>query len=233
GGWRLPFLLSILLILVSAYIRTNVTESPEFERARAEKELSKQPIRSVLMEYPKEIFCVFGMHAGNAILFYTGLIFAVAYITRNVGLSQNKAPWANVVFLLAATVACILVARTGWAASRFYLAGTILGMLMAFPLFWLLDTGSLPIILIASAIMGTIEGGFFYGIQPSYFGELFPTKFRYLGMSLGYQAATVLVGATAPIIGLLLIEWAGGSTWAFSLYRNSGAGGGIRAHRRR
>jgi MFS family permease len=91
-------------------------------------------------------------------------------------------------------------------------------MVMAFPLFWLLDTGSLPIVLTASAIMGTIEGGFLYGIQPSYFGELFPTKFRYLGMSLGYQAATVLVGATAPIIGLLLIEWAGGSTWAFSLY---------------
>jgi len=66
--------------------------------------------------------------------------------------------------------------------------------------------------------MGTIEGGFLYGIQTSYFGELFPTKFRYLGMSLGYQAATVLVGATAPIIGLLLIESAGGSTWGFSLY---------------
>jgi MFS transporter, MHS family, shikimate and dehydroshikimate transport protein len=93
-----------------------------------------------------------------------------------------------------------------------YLTGTILGMGMAFPLFWLLDTGSLPIVLIASAIMVTIEGGFLYGIQPSYFGELFPTKFRYLGMSLGYQAATVLVGATAPIIGLLLIESAGGST---------------------
>jgi len=219
-GWRLPFLLSILLILVSAYIRTHVTESPEFERARAQKELSKQPIRSVLMEYPKEIFCVFGMHAGNAILFYTGLIFAVAYITRNVGLSQNKALWANAVFLLAATIACILVARPSDRVGRkpIYLTGTILGMVMAFPLFWLLDTGSLPVVLIASAIMGTIEGGFLYGIQPSYFGELFPTKFRYLGMSLGYQAATVLVGATAPIIGLLLIEWAGGSTWAFSLY---------------
>src|SRR5262245_28092843 len=124
---------------------------------------------------------------------------------------------------LAATVACILVARLSDRVGRkpIYLAGTILGMMMAFPLFWLLDTGSLPIVLIASAIMGTIEGGFFYGIQPSYFGELFPTKFRYLGMSLGYQAATVLVGATAPIIGLLLIEWAGGSTWAFSLYLSS------------
>ena len=145
-GWRLPFLLSILLILVSAYIRTHVTESPEFERARAEKELSKQPIRSVLMEYPKEIFCVFGMHAGNAILFYTGLIFAVAYITRNVGLSQNKALWANAVFLLAAAIACILVARLSDRVGRkpIYLTGTILGMVMAFPLFWLLDTGSLP-----------------------------------------------------------------------------------------
>ena len=120
-GWRLPFLLSILLILVSAYIRTHVTESPEFERARAEKELSKQPIRSVLMEYPKEIFCVFGMHAGNAILFYTGLIFAVAYITRNVGLSQNKALWANAVFLLAlpSPASWWLACQIGWVASRF------------------------------------------------------------------------------------------------------------------
>jgi MFS transporter, MHS family, shikimate and dehydroshikimate transport protein len=219
-GWRLPFLLSVLLILVSAYIRTHVTESPEFERARPQKELSKQPIRSVIMEYPKEILCVFGMHAGNAILFYTGLTFAVAYITRNVGLSPSNALWANAIFLLAASVACILVARLSDQTGRkpIYLSGTIFGMVMAFPLFWLLDTGNLPIVLLTSAIMGTIEGGFLYGIQPSYFGELFPTKFRYLGMSLGYQAATVLVGATAPIIGVLLIEWAGGRTWAFSLY---------------
>jgi MFS family permease len=156
-------LLSVLLILIAAYIRTHVTESPQFERARADKELSKQPIRSVILEYPKEIFCVFGMHAGNAILFYTGLTFAVAYITRNVGLSQSKALWANAVFLLAATIACILLARLSDRTGRkpIYLTGTILGMVMAFPLFWLLDTGNFPVILLASAIMGTIEGGFF------------------------------------------------------------------------
>ncbi len=219
-GWRVPFLLSILLIAVAAYIRTNITESPEFERARAHNELSKHPLRSVLKEYPKEIFCVFGMHAGNALLFYTGLTFAVAYITRNVGLSPTIALWSNVVFLVAATVSCLVVSRLSDKTGRrpIYLAGTILGMAMAFPLFYLLDTANVGVVLLATAIMGTIEGGFLYGIQPSYFGELFPTKFRYLGMSLGYQAATVLVGATAPIIGVILTEAGGGHTWAFSLY---------------
>lgn len=219
-GWRVPFLLSVLLIVVAAYIRTHITESPEFERARAHKELSKQPLRSVIKEYPKEILCVFGMHAGNALLFYTGLTFTVAYLTRNVGLSQTIALWSNVVFLLAATVGCIVISRLSDRTGRkpIYLAGTILGMVMAFPLFYLLDTGNTGIVLMASAIMGIIEGGFLYGIQPSYFGELFPTKFRYLGMSLGYQAATVLVGATAPMIGVILTERSGGHPWAFSLY---------------
>lgn len=219
-GWRVPFLLSVLLIVVAAYIRTHITESPEFERARAHKELSKHPLRGVIAEYPKEIFCVFGMHAGNALLFYTGLTFAVAYITRNVGLSQTVALWANAVFLLAATISCIVVSRLSDRTGRkpIYLAGTILGMVMAFPLFYMLDTANVGIVLLAAAIMGAIEGGFLYGIQPSYFGELFPTKFRYLGMSLGYQAATVLVGATAPMIGVLLTEWSGGHPWAFSLY---------------
>lgn len=219
-GWRVPFLLSILLIAVAAYIRTNITESPEFERARAHNELSKSPLRSVIREYPKEIFCVFGMHAGNALLFYTGLTFAVAYITRNVGLSQTIALWSNVVFLLSATISCIVISRLSDRTGRkpIYLAGTILGMIMAFPLFYLLDTANVGVVLLATAIMGAIEGGFLYGIQPSYFGELFPTKFRYLGMSLGYQAATVLVGATAPMIGVILTEAGSGHTWAFSLY---------------
>lgn len=219
-GWRVPFLFSVLLIVVAAYIRTHITESPEFERARANKELSKHPLRSVIMEYPKEIFCVFGMHAGNALLFYTGLTFTVAYLTRNVGLSPTIALWSNIVFLLAATVSCILVSRLSDRTGRkpIYLAGTILGIVVAFPLFSLLDTANVGLVLLASATLGIIEGGFLYGIQPSYFGELFPTKFRYLGMSLGYQAATVLVGATAPIIGVILVEWGGGHTWAFSLY---------------
>lgn len=219
-GWRVPFLLSVLLIVVAAYIRTHITESPEFERARANKELSKSPLRSVIMEYPKEIFCVFGMHAGNALLFYTGLTFTVAYLTRNVGLSPTIALWSNIVFLLAATVSCILISRLSDRTGRkpIYLAGTILGIVMAFPMFYLLDTANIGLVLLASAIIGIIEGGFLYGIQPSYFGELFPTKFRYLGMSLGYQAATVLVGATAPIIGVILTEWGGGHSWTFSLY---------------
>jgi len=138
----------------------------------------------------------------------------------NVGLSQSVALWSNVVFLLAATVSCILVSRLSDRTGRkpIYLAGTILGMLMAFPLFYMLDTANVGVVLLAAAIMGAIEGGFLYGIQPSYFGELFPTKFRYLGMSLGYQAATVLVGATAPMIGVILTEAGSGHTWAFSLY---------------
>lgn len=219
-GWRVPFLLSVLLILIAAYIRTHITESPEFERVRAQKELAKQPLRSVFKEYPKEMFCVFGMHAGNTLLFYVGLTFAIAYITRNVGLSQTNALWANAAFLVAAFVSCLLVSRLSDRTGRrpIYLAGTLLGMAMAFPLFWLLNTANMSIILLTAVIMGIIEGGFLYSIQPSYFGELFPTKFRYLGMSLGYQLATVLIGSTAPMLGVLLTEWAGGRTWGFSLY---------------
>jgi MFS family permease len=219
-GWRLPFLISVLLVLVSAYIRSHVTESPEFEKIQAKKQKSDKPMREVLRKYPKEIFCVFGMNCGNALLFYTGLTFTVAYITNHVGLTKTQALYANAAFLLAASTACLLISRLSDKIGRkpIYLTGTILGMAMAFPLFWMLNTGNMGVIVLAAVMMGVIEGGFLFGLQPSYFSELFPTKYRYLGMSLGYQAATVSVGATAPIIGVLLIEWAGDQTWAFSLY---------------
>ena len=218
-GWRVPFLVSVLLVGVSFYIRRAVSESPSFRLVESEKQVEKAPVRTVLRRYPRSILAVFLMHGGQTVFFYTCLTFSVSYMTTQTNISETNVLLVNAVFLLAAGVTCLLCGRAADRIGRkpIYLSGSIAAIIVAFPLFWLYGSGSMLIIIPTAIVLGVVEG-FLYAIQPAYYGELFPTKFRYAGMSFGYQAATVAVGATAPLLGVLMLEWTGGSTWLFSSY---------------
>jgi len=218
-GWRIPFLVSVLLVIVSFYVRRAVSESPSFRLLENRKQVAKAPVRTVLRRYPKNILAVFLMHGGQTVFFYTCLTFSVSYMTNQAKISETNVLLVNAVFLLAAGVTCLICGRAADRIGRkpVYLAGTVGGIVVAFPLFWLYGTGSMPIVIPTAIVLGVVEG-FLYAIQPAYFGELFPTKFRYAGMSFGYQAATVAIGATAPILGILMLEWTGGDPWLFSSY---------------
>lgn len=219
-GWRIPFLFSVLLVLVSVYVRRQVNESPNFLRLQKTGEISKKPIREAAKLYPKQMFAVFAMHSGNTILFYTCITLSIAFLTNQAAISETGALVTNAVFLLSAAVSALVFGKVADIIGRkpVYLAGAISAIVMAFPLFWMYGTGKMAAIIPTAIVMGVIEGGLLYGIQPAYFGELFPTRYRLAGMNLGYQAATVAIGSTAPILGVLMLEWGNGDPWLFCIY---------------
>lgn len=219
-GWRIPFLLSVVLIGVSAYVRRRVSESATFSKAKAAGNLSRTPVRDAFRYSPKQIFAVFAMSGGNTIMFYTCITLSIAFLTKQVGLSDTKALVVNATFLLSASVSAMFFGRLSDRVGRqpILRAGAISAALMAFPLFWMYGTGNMAAIVPTAIILGVIEGGLLYSIQPAYFSELFPTKYRLGGMNLGYQAATVAIGSTAPILGVLMLSWADDSPWIFCLY---------------
>lgn len=218
-GWRIPFLLSVALIIVSIFVRTHVDESPVFSRLRARRALSKTPLRDVLRSNFKGVLCVFGLMCGNTILFYTGIVFIVSFATKQVGLSTSQALLLNVAFLVAAAISAFLTGSLSDRVGRRNVAitGAVAGILFIFPAFALLGTGSLPVMCVTMAVLGAIEGTL-YGFQPAYFGEMFRTEQRYAGISTGVQLSTVVVGSTAPLVGVLLLSWSGGGTVGFSIY---------------
>ena len=219
-GWRIPFLVSVLLVVVSVYVRRHVSESQSFTRLKEQDGLSKTPMRDAFRNHPKQIFAVFAMGSGNTILFYTCITLSVVFLTGQGGLGESGALLVNIVFLASATVSALIFGRILDRVGRkpVFMAGAISAMIMAFPLFWLYGSGNMAAIIPTAIVMGVIEGGLLYGGQSAYFSELFPTRHRLGGMNIGYQAATVAIGSTAPIIGVLLMEWADGSAWMFSIY---------------
>ncbi|WP_051792225.1 MFS transporter [Amycolatopsis jejuensis] len=218
-GWRIPFLVSVALIIVSIFVRRHVHESPVFTRLRTRQAVSKKPLRDVLRNNLKGVLCVFGLMCGNTILFYTGIVFIVSYTTKEIGLSSSGALVLNIAFLVAAAIAAYVTGSLTDRVGRRKVAagGAIAGIVFIFPAFALLHTGSLPVMCVTMAVLGAIEGTL-YGFQPAYFGELFRTEQRYAGISAGVQLATVVVGSTAPLIGVLLLSWSGGGTVGFSIY---------------
>ncbi|MGW3472313.1 MFS transporter [Saccharopolyspora sp. NPDC000995] len=220
GGWRLPFLFSVVLIVVSIYVRRKIEESPSFVQLRLEGKTAKAPVRDSIKSHRKQIFAVFAMASGNTMLFYTCITFSIAFLTKQIGMESNETLIANLAFLGSASISVLAIGPMGDRIGRrpILMGGAIAAMIMAFPLFWLYSTGNMAVILPAAVIMGIIEGGLLYSVQPAYFGELFPTKLRLAGLNLGYQSATLATGATAPILGVLMLDWANGDPWIFCVY---------------
>lgn len=96
-------------------------------------------------------------------------------------------------------------------------AGLVLSILIAFPLFAAAATGNIYLVMLVTFTAG-VACGLIYGPEPAYFGELFPTQYRYTGVSVGVQFGTLAAGSTAPIVGTFLLQWAGGGTWAVAAY---------------
>ncbi|MGW1681997.1 MFS transporter [Saccharopolyspora sp. NPDC002376] len=220
GGWRIPFLFSVVLIVVSMYVRRKVEESPAFTKLKEEGRAAKTPVRDAIKNHPKQIFAVFAMASGNTVIFYTCITFSIAFLTKQVGMDGGQTLIVNLVFLGSASISVLAIGPLADKIGRrtIMLSGAIGAAVMAFPLFWLYGTGNMPVVVLTAAVMGFIEGGLLYSVQPAYFGELFPTKSRLTGLNLGYQASTLAVGSTAPILGVLMLDWANNSPWIFSLY---------------
>jgi MFS transporter, MHS family, shikimate and dehydroshikimate transport protein len=214
-GWRIPFLLSIVLVGVGLFIRLRLLETPSFSEVKEEQSEAQMPIMEVLRNYPKNVLLAIGARVASDGSFYVFSVFILDYATRTLGLER----W---VILTGISVACALELFTiplfGVVSDRFgrrpiYLVGTALLLILAYPYFALIQTGSTVLVILASVLGLSVAHAMSYGPMSAYFAELFGTRVRYSGVSIGYQLASIIGGGAGPLISIYLVGATGGSYW--------------------
>ena len=219
-GWRVPFLASILLVGVGLFIRLKLMESPAFQRVKETKTEAPRPIVDVIRKYPREVLVAMGMRVAENGCFYILTVFVLAYGEEELGLAKGTMLTG---VIIAAAIGLVTVPLWGALSDRvgrrpLYLAGAVITTLWAFPLFGLIDTES-PVLIWLSIVVGINLGhDLMYGPQAAYFSELFGTRVRYSGASLGYQLASVFAGGFAPLVATALLAAGGGSPTLVAIY---------------
>ena len=217
-GWRVPFLLSALLVIVGLLIRVRILETPAFTRVKQEAREARQPILEVLTTYPKQVLLAMGARFAENGAFYIYSVFVLTYATQHVKMPQQTVLTG---MLIGAGLELLAIPFFGAMSDRFgrrpvYMFGAIATAVWAYPLFLLLDTASPPLVWLALIVAFVFSHAAMYGPQAAFFSELFGTRVRYSGASLGAQLAAVLAGGTSPFIATLLLANYGRS--ALSLY---------------
>lgn len=216
-GWRVPFVASAVLVVVGLYIRLRIAETPVFEKAMREQEQSKAPIAEVVTRQPRSLLLATGGMIITHTIFYTVTTFCLAYGTQQLELSRTTllvaAMVAAAVMGVATPALAVLSDRVG--RRRVCLWACALSVLWAFPLFWLLGTGNGVLIAIGFSIAMIAFAGVFAPMG-AFLPELFATRYRYTGASIGYNASSIVGGGIAPLLATGLAASAGAS-WPVSL----------------
>jgi MHS family shikimate/dehydroshikimate transporter-like MFS transporter len=218
-GWRVPFLLSILLVGVGMLIRLRILETPAFERLKETRQEARQPIVEVLVKYPKEVLLAMGARLAENGSFYVYTVFVLVYATQHVHMDRQVVLKG---LIIAAACEVAAIPAFGALSDRIgrrpvYLLGAISTAVLAYPIFWMLDTGS-PTLVLWSLFLGLALGhAAMYAPQGAFFSELFGTRVRYSGASLGVQLSSVLAGGLSPFIGAALLKY-GYGRGALALY---------------
>jgi metabolite-proton symporter len=214
-GWRVAFLVSIVLVGLGLYIRLSVTEPPGFAEVRQTHTTSRLPILEALRRHPKNVLLVMGARIAENGAFYLFSVFVLTYATRpSVGFSSSMALKA---VSIAAFIQILTIPAFGMLSDRLgrrpvYLFGAIFTGVFAFPFFWLIET-SVPGLLVLSMVLALSVGhAAMYAPQASFVAELFGTRVRYSGLSLGYQLASVIAGGLSPFIATSLLRQTGSSS---------------------
>jgi MFS transporter, MHS family, shikimate and dehydroshikimate transport protein len=205
--WRMPFLLSIVLVGVGLFIRLRILETPAFMQVKESHTEADMPIIDVVRTYPKNVLLAMGMRVAENGPFYILTVFVLSYITAELGLGEST---GLIGVLIAAAIGLFTIPFFGALSDRvgrrpLYLFGSVFLLLFSFPFFWLLNTGVAPLVWLAIILGVNVGHDTMYGPQAAYFSELFGTRVRYSGASLGYQLASVFAGGLAFPVSEYLI----------------------------
>ena len=243
-GWRIPFLISVLLVLLGLYVQLKLEDTADYQALQAieaakeaaaaqalaaEKGISVEqaaarlrsekgsPILRVIAKHPKEILLAAGSFIAANGTFYIMIIYAVAYATKTLHVPKSSVLWAVIAgTIVSAPVLPITAALSDRFGRRgVFLAGAALALIWSWP-FFMLNTGAFPMMALAM-VGGLTFNSVMYGLQAAMMTEMFSTEFRYSGASLGYQIGAICGGGLAPILSAALFEKYGSSN-AISVY---------------
>jgi metabolite-proton symporter len=218
-GWRVPFLLSLVLVLIGLIIRVRIVETPAFSRMKEEKQEARQPIFEVLRHYPRQVLVAMGARLAENGAFYLYTVFVLVYAVQHVRMDRNIV-LTGILIAAAVELATIPLfgALSDWIGRRpVYLFGAITTAVLAYPFFRMMDTGSPWLVRLALLLTLSVGHAAMYAPQGTFFSELFGARVRYSGASLGAQLASVLAGGLSPIIATALLKY-GYGRGALSLY---------------
>jgi MHS family shikimate/dehydroshikimate transporter-like MFS transporter len=218
-GWRIPFLVSIVMVGIGLFVRMRLTETPAFRRLQRGSGVARRPVLEVITRMPRTFFIAVGMKISEVAWVYVLTVFSVFYATSKLGLPRTLI--LNGI-ILGALLELVTLPLAGALSDRFgrkpiYLAGVALSIAAAFPVFWLLETRDPATVVIGLALVMNVTHAIGFGIGAAWMPELFGTSVRYTGASLGCQVSAALSGGLAPIVATALLGWAG-ATWPVSLY---------------
>jgi metabolite-proton symporter len=218
-GWRVPFLLSILLVAVGLLIRVRILETPAFTRMKETRKEARQPVLEVFTRYPREVLLAMGARLAENGAFYLYSVFVLVYAAQHVHMNSSIVLGA---LILAAAVELAAIPLYGALTDRIgrrpvYLWGGIMTAILAYPTFRMMDTASPWLVRLSLLLALCLSHAAMYAPQGAFFSELFGTNVRYSGASVGAQLSSVLAGGLSPLIATSLLQH-GYGRGALSLY---------------
>ena len=210
-GWRIPFLLSLLAVAVGYFVRRRILETPEFTAVKEEARQTSVPALELITKHPRRVLIAMGVNVGPSVG-YVFTVFALSYMTKQLGVPQGTALLALVIAALCGSVASILFGSLSDHIGRrgIMLTGSLFSAVYAFPFFWLLETRR-PLLIIFAMVVGFSIGlRSVFGVQPAFYTELFETRLRFSGIALAREVTGALVGGPLPFVCTAAVAVAGG-----------------------
>ncbi|WP_420178853.1 MFS transporter [Paenarthrobacter sp. TA1.8] len=200
-GWRVPFLLSAVLVITGLVIRVKVAESPEFDRVKADHGVVRLPVVEVLRTHPKQVFLVAGASLAPGIFFYLITVYNFVYAGKSGDLDSTA---MLVLVIVTSAIGFVVTPIAGALSDKFggqrvYLWGLALIVIVAFPLYFALDGGTYGLIAVCY-VAATVAVYIPWALSPAYFSTAFDAKVRYSGLSLATTLGNLFGSAIAPLI---------------------------------
>jgi MFS family permease len=219
-GWRVPFLLSLLLLGLGVYIRAKVSETPVFLAANAKRPPLKLPALEAVRRNPRNFFVVVGARLAENALGYLYPVFGLSYLIGNLHVPRDTAIFAVICGNVALVCGLVFFA---WLSDRIgrrpvYIFGALFSAACAFPFFLLVGTLNPALIVLAFVVEMGIGSGAMFGPQAVYFAELFGPRLRYSGFAFARELGSIIAGGPAPLIAATLVAWMAGAPWGVCIY---------------
>ncbi|MBI0329641.1 shikimate transporter [Burkholderia plantarii] len=213
-AWRIPFLASVVLVLIGLWVRSSMDESQEFvEKVEHGHRKLKMPVLEALSRHPRAFLYIVALRLAELFTMYIVTAFALSYSTANLGMSREL--FLNIGLLVGA-ISCVTIPCFAWLADRFglrriYITGALIGLASAVPFFVALEARATVWIVIFAVMLANVAHDMVVSVQQPLFTELFGAEYRYSGAGVGYQFASVVGGGFTPFIAVALVSFGGGS----------------------
>lgn len=206
-GWRIPFILSAILVIFGLWIRKGIDETPEFKKVQEKGEVAKVPLFETMRTHWREVLIAIGGKVVETAPFYIFGTFIVSYATNNLGFDSTSPLNAVTIATIITTLIIPIMGRLSDNVGRrpLYIWGTLLMIAFAFPYFWILNLKTNASLIIATVIGLGIIWAPITAVLGTMFSEIFKSNVRYTGVSLGYQIGAAAAGGTAPLIATALL----------------------------